>query len=192
MKSLLAMTTILALSTPAWAGDPTPAPIEAPIAVDPVPITNTGGEWTGGYVGLGFGYLDVDGSGTANGDDITFGAHAGYDFDFGQFVLGGELEFDGTDLDLNGAGTVDSVLRLKIRGGYDLGRTLLYVTAGVADVDTSLGSDTGGFGGVGVSYQVNDRFYVGGELLHHEFNNIGGTGVDADATSIGVRGGIRF
>ena len=192
MKSLLAMTTILALSTPAWAGDPTPAPVEAPIAVDPVPVANTGGNWTGGYAGLGFGNLDVDGSGAANGDDLTFGAHVGYDYDFGQFVLGGELELDGTDLELNGAGDVDSVLRLKLRGGYDLGSTLLYVTAGVADVETSLGSDSGAFGGVGLAYQVNERVYVGGELLHHEFNNISGSGVDADATSIGVRGGIRF
>lgn len=192
MKVLMATTTIFALSMPAFAGSPTPAPVEAPIAVDPAPVISTGGDWTGGYVGLGFGNLDVDGSGAADGDDVSFGIHAGYDYDFGQFVLGGELEFDTTDLDLNGAGTVDSVARLKVRGGYDFGNTLVYLTGGVAELDSSLGSETGAFGGLGVAYQINDRFYVGGEVLQHRFEDINGTGVDADATSIGLRGGIRF
>ncbi|MEP4195718.1 MAG: outer membrane beta-barrel protein [Aliishimia sp.] len=181
-------------SAPAFAGSAEPAVIEtAPVAVAPQePVTTFGGDWTGGYVGLGLGSLDIDGSGTAGGDDITYGLHGGYDYDFGRFVVGGELEFDGTDIDLGGAATADSVTRLKLRGGYDLGRTLIYATAGAAEVDTSLGSDTGAFGGIGAAYQINDRFYVGGEVLRHRFEDIGGSGVNADATSISLRGGLRF
>lgn len=183
---------VLALtSTHALAGSADPAPVEAPVAV-PAPVVSYGGDWTGGYVGLGLGNLDVDGSGTADGDDISYGIHGGYDYDFGRYVLGGEVEFDAADINLGGAATVDSVTRLKLRGGYDLGRTLIYATVGAARVDTSLGDDTGAFGGVGIAYQVNDRFYVGGEVLEHRFENIGGSGVNADATSVSLRGGIRF
>lgn len=169
-----------------------------PIAAEPVvqtaaPIAAYGGNWTGGYAGLSFGNINVDTNiPGVDGDDTSVGVHLGYDYDFGQFVLGGELEYESTDIDLSGAATVDSVTRLKLRGGYDLGRTLIYLTAGVAEVDTSIGSDRGPFGGIGVAYQVTDRFYVGGEVLGHRFENIGGTGVDADATSVSIRGGVRF
>ena len=82
--------------------------------------------------------------------------------------------------------------RLKLRAGYDFGRTLGYVTAGVADMDTSLGSETGEFYGIGVNYQISDRYTVGAELLEHNFDDISGSGVDADATTLTLRGSIRF
>ena len=151
-----------------------------------------GGEWTGFYSGLQFGQFDVDGTGAADGDDISYGLHAGYDYDFGRFVLGGELEYNFADIDLGGAATVDSVLWLKVRGRYDLGRTLVYATAGMARVDTSLGSENGEFVGLGVAYQLTDQFVVDGEVLAHQFDDINGSGVDADATSINLRGSFRF
>ena len=182
----------LLIAMPVLAGGLQPVVSEPVVETAPAPVATYGGDWTGGYAGLGFGNLDVDGTGAADGDDIAYGAHIGYDYDFGQFVLGGEIEYDATDINLGGAATVDSVARLKLRGGYDMGRTMVYLTGGVAEVDTSIGSDTGGFGGIGLAYQVNDRFYVGGEILGHKFENIGGTGVDADATSVSLRGGVRF
>ena len=161
-----------------------PAPVFEPAFVD--------GDWTGAYGGLNLGYGDVDGTGTADGDDTTYGFHVGYDYDFGRYVIGGELEYDKADIDLNGAANTDSVTRLKLRGGYDLGRTLIYATAGAAKLQTSIGDDTGEFFGVGMAYQVTDRFTVGGELLEHRFDDIGGTGVDADATTFNLRGSFRF
>lgn len=159
-------------------------PVFEPVAV--------GTDWTGFYGGLNLGYADVDGSGAADGDDTTYGLHLGYDYDFGNFVLGGEFEYDDASVDLNGAAETDSVMRLKLRGGYDLGRTLLYATAGAAKLETSIGDDTGEFFGVGVAYQVTDRFTVGGELLEHRFDDIGGSGVDADATTFNLRASLRF
>lgn len=195
MKSILTYTSATAvaalLAAPALAGSANPAPVE-PVVATPAPVYNMGGDWTGGYAGLSLGRLDVDGTGAADGDDVSYGIHGGYDYDFGRFVLGGEVEFEGTDIDLGGAADVDSVTRLKLRGGYDMGRTLLYVTAGAAEVDTSLGNETGAFGGFGMSYKITDRFTVGGEVLQHKFDDIGGSGVDADATSLNIRGGIRF
>jgi len=191
-KLAVASATAAALAGPALAGDIQATPAE-PVVVAPVPVQTYGGDWTGGYFGLNLGNINVDTNvAGVDGDDFSYGVHGGYDYDFGRFVLGGEVEFDATDIDLAGAATVDSVARLKLRGGYDLGRTLLYVTGGAAEVDTSLGSDTGGFAGIGVTYMVTDRFYVGGEVLGHQFDDINGTGIDADATSVSVRGGVRF
>lgn len=150
------------------------------------------GDWTGGYVGGQVGNLDVDGTGAADGDDFSYGIHGGYRYDFGTFVLGGELEYDWADVDLAGAATVDNVLRLKATAGYDFGPALAYVAAGWAEVDTSLGDDTGGFYGLGVAYQINPQFELSAEALWHEFNNINGTGVNADATSINLRASFRF
>ncbi|MEH6645626.1 outer membrane protein [Sulfitobacter sp.] len=179
------------IGTTAFAGnlaepilEPVAEPIYTPVAV--------GTDWTGAYGGLNLGYADIDGDGAADGDDATYGVHLGYDYDFGRYVLGGELEYDKTDIDLGGAASADSVTRLKLRGGYDMGRTLVYATAGAARLDSSLGKDTGEFVGLGVAYQVTDRFTVGGEVLEHRFEDIGGSGVDADATTFNLRGSLRF
>ena len=189
---LLAPTLGLALAAgPVLAGNPVPvAPEPAPIAPAPV-ATNTGGDWTGGYVGLQFGNASVEADGGNDGDDLIYGAHIGYDYDFGTFVLGGELEYDAGPVDI-GAADVDSVTRLKLRAGYDLGSTLLYLTAGPAQVDTSLGDGDGWFGGIGFAYQVTPSWTVGAEYLMHEFDDIGGTGIDADADTISLRASFRF
>lgn len=162
----------------------TPAPAQVPVSSD----------WTGFYTGLQLGYADVDGPGVLDGDNGTYGFHAGYDYDFGNYVIGGELDYDKTDVDLNGgAANVDSVARLKFKGGYDLGSTLIYATAGAARADTSVGDETGPFAGVGATYKITDSYTVGAELLHHKFDDLGGVaGADADATTFTVRGSMRF
>jgi outer membrane immunogenic protein len=184
---------LIAGAMPLWAGSAAQITPEPVIAAPPPPIpVQTGGDWSGFYGGIQLGRLDVDGTGAADGDDATFGLHAGYDYDFGQFTFGGEIDTDFGDVDLGGAATVDNVTRLKLRAGYDLGRTLIYATGGAARVDTSLGGETGEFLGLGVAYQITDQFVLGGELLEHRFDDIAGSGVDADATSLNVRGSFRF
>lgn len=187
---IVAAATMAIIGSSASAGnlsDPVIEPVAAPVFI-PAPIE----DWTGFYGGLNLGYADIDGSGAADGNDVTYGLHVGYDYDFGSYVVGAELEYDDLDVDLGGAATADSVTRLKLRGGYDFGSTLLYATAGAARLQTSLGDDTGEFIGVGVAYKVTDSFTVGGELLEHRFDDIGGTDVDADATTFNLRGSFRF
>lgn len=150
------------------------------------------GNWTGGYVGGQIGNLDVNGTGTADGDDTAYGLFAGYDLDLGQWVLGGEVEIDFTDLNLSGAASVDSVARLKLRAGYEFGQVLGYVTGGAARLDSTLGNDTGGFLGVGLAYRLNGPVTIGGEVLYDKFDNINGSGIDADATSVSLRAAFRF
>ncbi len=176
----------------AYAGSLADPVVETPV-IAPAPVAVTG-DWTGFYTGLQLGYADVDGPGVLDGNNGTYGFHAGYDYDLGNWVVGGELDYDKTDVDLNyGAANVDSVARLKFKGGYDLGNTLVYATAGYANADINGDNEDGAFAGLGMAYKITDRYTVGAEVLQHQFNDLGGVdGVDADATTFNVRGSLRF
>ncbi|WP_121629847.1 outer membrane protein [Tropicibacter alexandrii] len=192
MKRILIATVASLTATTAFAGGADMPPPDAVVVqpATPAPVSY-GGDWTGFYGGLSYGNLDAQ-AGGASDNDQTFAGHIGYDYDLGDFVVGGEYEYqDGGDVNLAGV-DVDNVQRLKLRGGYDFGRTLVYATAGAAQIDTSIGDSTGAVGGVGVEYKVTDNFSVGGEALGHNFNDIGGTGVDAQAQTFMLRGNFRF
>lgn len=196
LSAAAAISATALLSAPAWAGaldEPVVEPV--PVAPAPAPVY-TGGDWTGFYAGGQVGNLDVDGEGGlagVGGDDTSYGLHAGYNYDFGTWVVGGELDYDDASVDLSNGASVDSVWRAKLRGGYDFGRTLVYATAGVADLDTSVGGDTGEFYGVGVSYKATEQFIVSGEYLMHDFSDIGGNaGFDAEADTFSVRASWQF
>ncbi|MFM2390200.1 MAG: hypothetical protein RLZZ437_1755 [Pseudomonadota bacterium] len=201
MKNSIAIMTILAaLAAPAFAGGPTeviPEPVIAPAPVA-APV-NTGGEWGGFYAGAGLGYGDVSSStDTLDGDGILGGVQAGYRYDFGSAVVGGELEYDITDIALGATAgdQLDSVARLKAMAGADLGRTLVYGTAGYAYADASVGgaglSDDGWFAGLGADYAINDRVTLGAEVLTHKFDDFDASGVDLDATTAKARVNLRF
>lgn len=154
----------------------------------------TANDWSGFYAGVGIGNLEVDPSaGGVKEDDTSYGVHAGYRFDAGQWVFGGEFEYDWTDIDLAPTVSVDSVMRLKATAGYDLGQTLLYVAAGAAEVDVDgLGNEWGEFFGIGAAYAVTPKGIISVELLEHDFSDIDGSGVDADAWIVNLRASWRF
>lgn len=174
----------------------TPAPTPAPVMVSPAPI-RTGGDWTGFYGGgqLGFGQLDADPL-TEDPDGLTYGVHGGYLYDLGTWVVGGELDIDGTNIEDETANvTLDSVARAKVRVGYDGGTWMPYVTGGIAQASTSgdvEGSDTGAFGGIGLDYDLGGGLRVGGEILQHQFEDFDGNGFDIDATTASARVSFSF
>lgn len=184
-------------ATAAFAGD-TDAPIittTPPAPTTPAFVPARGNDWTGFYAGGSLGYADVtEDSDVFDDDGFTYGIHGGYDYDFGTFVLGGEVEISG--FDISGAGTdVDSVSRLKVRAGYDAGDFLPYFTTGIAQLDTSgglSGDDTGAFYGVGLDYAFTDDIRIGGEILEHEFDNFDGSDLDFDATTVSLRIAYEF
>lgn len=150
-------------------------------------------DWTGPYAGFSVGRADVDGPGTADGKETTFGGHIGYDYDFGDFVVGGEFEVNRFDLALPaGGGTIDNMANLKLKGGYDFGPALGYAVVGASRAYTSLGNESGYVYGLGVAYQVNQQFTVSGEVLQHKFNDVGGSTSDLDSTSVNLRASFRF
>lgn len=186
----------LALATgPALAGSATP-PEPEPMIAAPVPAPAPASpDWTGAYVGgqIGWGNVDTNAAGVS-GDDVIGGLIAGYDYDFGQWVVGGGLDYDWADIGL-GAGnpTLENVMRLKARAGYKIGNGLLYGTGGWAQADTDLlGDDDGYFVGAGYEHMVAQNVSLGGEVLYHEFDNFGPSTIDVEATTVQLRGTFRF
>jgi len=173
-----------------------PVPVAVP-APAPAPVSY-GGDWGGFYAGgqLGFGRLQADAFGDNDPDGALYGVHAGYNYDFGTFVLGGELDYDVSDISDSATGIdLDSVARLKVKAGYDAGQFLPYLTAGVAQATTSGGldgTDTGPFAGLGVDYQFNNQMRFGAEVLQHQFDDFDGSGNDIDATTLAARVSFNF
>jgi hypothetical protein len=121
------------------------------------------------------------------------GGHLGYGFTLGDYVVGGEIDHDRTGVSLGSGGTTtSSVSRLKLRAGTGLGGSLLYGTAGLAQADTSGGVENGYFVGAGIGREVDGGWVLGGEILYHNFLDIGATTTDADATTLGFRASFRF
>ncbi len=199
MKHIAAFALATLIGAPAFAGGMT-TPIEEPI-VAPAPViapTRADGDWSGFYTGIQLGYGDVNSStDTLDGNGLIGGVHAGYRFDFGTYVVGAELDYDASKIDLGaGADELDSVTRLKLQAGADLGRTYLYGTLGAAYADATVGgvslNDNGYFAGLGADYAVSDNWSVGSELLFHKFDNFDGSGVDLDVTTIKAKLSYQF
>ncbi len=130
-------------------------------------------DWTGAYAGFSFGYAEADGPAGSSGDNTVFGAHIGYDQDFGNFVLGGELEYNRLSLNLSqDQGSLDSMTSVKLRGGYDFGGALGYVVVGAARAETSADSDTAAVYGIGVAYPIGENFVISGEALRQNFDDV--------------------
>ncbi|NJM84587.1 MAG: porin family protein [Tabrizicola sp.] len=198
MKRIAALLLSTTVAMPAFAGGPVEPIPEPEVIVDTTPIVEPSYDWSGFYVGAQLGYADIDSNGGGlDGNGGLGGVHAGYRWDFGQFVAGAEVDYDAADIDLGAdLGTLDSVARLKLIGGADLGRSFVYGTAGAARADATVGgadlSDTGYFLGAGMDFAVSDQWTVGGELVQHRFSDFDGSGVDLDATTLKAKVGFRF
>ena len=149
-------------------------------------------DWTGGYAGVQLGGINVDTNAGLDETGFNYGVHAGYRYDFGTWTLGGEFDYDFANLELAPGVDVDEVGRLKAAVGFDAGVFLPYITAGAARVDTTLGSEIGYFAGAGLVYQITPQIDLGGEILYHEFDDIDGSGVDAEAVTYMLRASFRF
>jgi outer membrane immunogenic protein len=119
---------------------PAPAPYYPPAAVYAPPPYS----WTGLYFGVNgggaFGGSSWDSSGSRDVSGWLFGSQLGYNYQFGQAVVGAEGDIDWTDID--GSGTSNCPAGCKtsntwlatVRGrlGYAADRFMPYVTAGAA------------------------------------------------------------
>ncbi len=175
------------------------APAPDPVVVAPVYVAPAY-DWTGFYAGaqLGWGSGSADtGAADIDHDGAIGGLNVGYRHDFGQFVLGGEAQYDWANLDLDDdAGSIDNVARLKAIAGYDAGRSLVYGSAGWTRASAEVGgedySDSGWVIGAGMDYLVTDRVTLGGEIQYHRFDDFDDTGIDVDATTIQAKMTFRF
>ena len=198
MKTIAALIATAALTAPAFAGGPVAVAEEPMIVPAAEPYIAPGLDWTGGYVGAQLGYGDVDSStGALDGYGWLGGVHAGYRWDLGNWVAGGELSYDTADIDLGAAGgSLDDVTALKLTAGREIGNSLVYGALGAAHASATVGaaelSDTGLVYGLGFDYAVNQSWTVGGEVLQHQFDDFDGSGVDLDATTLKAKVALRF
>ena len=166
--------------------EPAPAPVVAPVAA---PVSDL----TGFYAGLQYGQGDADVN--FDGDSVSsdfdaYGVHGGYNRDFGQFVLGGELDYNRIDLDEAGEG---DLVRLRGRAGYDLGRFMPYVSLGAAHVETDDLSETAFTYGIGADFKVTERMTLGAEYTRQDFDDVNDvSGFDIDSDMVQVRASFRF
>lgn len=167
----------------------------------PYMLGNTGADWTGGYAGASLGYATGDAkSANASGDLSGYGGtvFAGYQRDFGSFVLGGELEYlVGNVSDDSGSFEFDNATRAKVRLGYDAGRALVYGLVGgayssakFADRDIDAASY---LFGAGVDYRVTPRITVGGEVIADRFDDFNDKTIDeASTNTVTLRAAYNF
>lgn len=174
----------------------------APVMMAPAPVMT--GDWGGFYAGASIGYGKASGDNNGvdvfNGNDpdgALYGLHAGYNYDFGTLVLGGELEYQFTDIKDDPTDvSIDAIARAKVRAGYDAGNFMPYLTAGVAqaylnDSGTDV-DDSGYFYGAGLDYKFGENIVVGAEILQHQFDDFNGTGTDLEAMTASLRVSYKF
>ena len=123
---------VLALAALLLAPDATTAADLVPW--QPAPARGT--LWQGPYVGANLGYQWGSVSNTgADPNGVMGGIQAGYNWQFGQYVLGGETDLQRSDADDRFAGWKFSnpwFGTLRGRAGYAMNNILLYGTVGLA------------------------------------------------------------
>lgn len=180
----LAAVVAAAVAAPALAQDAPAEPVVTTVS-DGYVLSPNNTDWTGGYVGGQVGYGELDDG--LEGDDWIGGVQAGYDWDLGDWVVGVGADANFGNIETS-AGDLESLSRLKLRGGYDFGNTLLYATTGASYADgEDLGSSWGYFGGLGVEVKATENWSVQTEVSKHWFDDFDGYGnVDAIVGTVGV------
>lgn len=190
MKIALYATAASLIATASFAGGlAAPVITEQPVVAMPAPVAIS--DWTGFYAGLGFGAGEYSSDATVftHTDLTALGLHAGYQWDFGQFVAGAELDYN--ELNVDGFDDRDSLLRLRARAGYDMGRVLPYVNLGVARLDSVFAEETGLTYGIGVDFKVTESISMGLEYSRNQFDEVIGA-EDLNLDLIQLRASYRF
>jgi outer membrane immunogenic protein len=203
---------VLGLLLASIAGAASAADILAPSAAytkAPVisPVTN----WSGFYIGAVGGYASEN-SGSLGIKGGFGGGTLGYNWQFGQFVVG--LEGDGTFGDVSATAAasgvsatvkVDSFGTFRGRAGVAVDQVLFYGTAGLALADiklsgTALGvtlsdnkTQTGWTAGAGVEWMFVPRWSLKAEYLYRRFDNLTFVGFPVGALAVNSgQVGINF
>jgi outer membrane immunogenic protein len=182
-----------------------------PAVIQPVdPMVS--GAFDGFYAGLSYGtvmgqIVDTPPPGgqlTLLEDGTAFGGVAGYNFQSGSFVFGGELRYlhlNGFEASLAGFGVVasfDSLTDLRARVGYAMGDFMVYGALGHTWGATyeNLGNDVDLSGvnyGLGVEYNVTEAIFVGADYTWRQLDGSDGLfESESDIDTFTLRGGIRF
>ncbi|MGC9420456.1 MAG: outer membrane protein [Rhodovulum sp.] len=188
----------------ATAGGYTPPPAEQP-AVAAAPAV---GAFDGFYLGLSAGAVSADGtqrvgsiSGPIDlGDSAAFGLLAGYNAQRDRLVYGVELGYSAFDQLRGNNIESDGVTDLRGRIGYVWGDLLVYGAVGwswstIESATTSADGDLDGANyGIGIEYNVNERFFLGADYTMRDLDGAYASTVDTDLDmdTLSLRVGFRF
>ncbi len=170
------------LASTALAGSPDTLVYQAPPQV--VAPAAAAADWSGFYAG---GMVSFDSAGlvqlfdTNNGspgasspmnDNTSFGGFAGYNFQRGAFVFGGEFAVSsgGLTATVNPLIRYEEVFDLKARAGYSFGSAMVYGVVGGSYSNLQWSQvfnvpSTGLTYGAGVEYMIGQQIFIGAEYL---------------------------
>lgn len=164
-------------------------------------------DWTGAYLGAMLGYnwgtFDPNTGATVDVDGFLFGAFAGYNFQAGALVFGGEVDLAMTSMDgTAGTNNADADWTGSVRGrlGYTFDRHMVYGTAGLGfmSADVSLGgvnkekTHTGFVAGAGFESMLNKSFSARAEYLFTAYGEQEYSNIDTDSNTHAVRAGLGY
>lgn len=140
------------------------------------------------------------GAGAANDSfdqpDLTiYGAQAGYLWDLGTIVAGGEVQYSALQETFWNEDI--SALRLKGRLGYDAGTFQPYVSLGAAQISSpTRGTGTMYTGSVGADAMIGSNMLIGVELIHDANPNFswsgGGGTFDFQFNTVVLKASYKF
>ncbi len=206
LSVLLGTAAAALLSAPALAADLTsPESLPIPQLVEAAPANNWTGFYLGALGGFGWGSDATSTAGRINADGFDVGGYAGANWQWGNFVVGGEGDIVAPWRDGSSGGvSVDQGLNgsLRARAGIALDRFLLYGTAGAAMTDLKLSgggvSDDqtllGWTAGAGVEGMLTNNLTARFEYRFTDYQDktfaIGGGPTNSDFTTHTIHGGI--
>ena len=199
---------LLLSATATLAGSPEPAPVPAPVA----PVAAPAADWAGFYGGLSYSSTDVDNAGRFNssfGKATSLGAFAGYNWQRGQLIYGGEIAYQDSLGDranrilsepaavLKGEENLSAGVDLRARIGYDLGRMMVYGLLGYSQATFNIADQSptlnGHVLGAGAAVRVTDRVFAGVEATRRDLSGqVFGRESSFDVTTVTVRLGMQF
>jgi outer membrane immunogenic protein len=172
------------------------------------PAPARGYYWQGPYVGANLGYQWGSVSNAGNDPSgVMGGIQAGYNWQFGQLVLGGETDLQLSDADDRFAGWKFSnpwFGTLRGRAGYAMNNILLYGTVGLAygtirAQNLALGLEEsrttyGWTAGAGLEVALSGNWSAKAEYLYIDLNDrsFALTGADHGMTSSLLRFGVNY
>jgi opacity protein-like surface antigen len=204
MTRLLTSALALVLAPVAsWCG-----PLDVPPPQPPVVIAAPDAAFDGFYVGLEYGHVSGDFTGTNGQTSETFdfddgsawGGVAGYNRQSGRMVYGGEIRMlHFPDFEAFGGTTfIEDVTDLRGRVGYVMGDAMIYGALGYswATFDPGLAPnvDVDGLNlGLGAEYNVTDSIFVGADFTTRDMSgDSGGSDYDVIVNTLTLRAGFRF
>jgi len=158
-------------------------------------------DMTGAYAGIAY---ESTNGGVDNWSELDLGAtpgagfFLGYNHDFGQFFIGGEVAVSQSEMSNSSEWfAVDNVIDLKLKAGTSFGDYAVYGIVSSSSASWSAygeysGNLAGTGFGVGVERQLSDRFSLGVEYLSRSMGDSDASYDNDDITTLALRGIISF